>query len=153
MERGLKICFKSAQIQGLKYKYFCHTKLKKILKNIDFFTSLCYNTRIGTILDAFAYYSCYESIPAYVDVLLMGKVARSEDSEEMLQLVFDTSAYDLGTGMWSSVTKNQYVNTIFSVSKSDIASKTEEIKSGIEAQLEKFNTSLKDMTEYHALQK
>ena len=131
MERGLKICFKSAQIQGLKYKYFCHTKLKKILKNIDFFTSLCYNTRIGTILDAFAYYSYYESIPAYIDVLLIGKVARSEDSEEMLQLVFDTSAYDLGTGMWSSVTKNQYVNTIFSVSKSDIASKTEEIKSAL----------------------
>ncbi|MBO5671044.1 MAG: hypothetical protein J6S41_05800, partial [Clostridia bacterium] len=68
--------------------------------------------RVGIILDAFAYHSYYESIPAYIDVLIMGKVARNEDSEEMLQLVFDTSAYDLGTGIWSAETKNKYVSTV-----------------------------------------
>ncbi|MBQ7301827.1 MAG: hypothetical protein IJW77_18515 [Clostridia bacterium] len=103
-------------------------------------------TRVGTILDAFAYYSYYESIPAYIDVLLMGKVARNEDSEEMLQLVFDTSAYDLGTGIWSADTKNKYVSTIFEVSKTDIASRTEKITSGIEKQLEKFMTALDDLS-------
>lgn len=102
--------------------------------------------RIGTILDAFAYYSYYESIPAYIDVLIMGKVARNEDSEEMLQLVFDTSAYDLGTGIWSADTKNKYVQTIFSVSKNDIASRTEKIKSGIESQLEKFTSALDELS-------
>ena len=103
-------------------------------------------TRVGTILDAFAYYSYYESIPAYIDVLLMGKVARNEDSEEMLQLVFDTSAYDLGTGIWSADTKNKYVSTIFEVSKTDIASRTEKITSGINKQLEKFMTALDDLS-------
>lgn len=103
-------------------------------------------SRIGTLLDAFAYYSYYESIPAYIDVLIMGKVARNEDSEEMLQLVFDTSAYDLGTGIWSADTKNKYVSTIFSVSKTDIASKTEKMKSGIEKQLEKFTAALEDLS-------
>lgn len=102
--------------------------------------------RIGTILDAFAYYSYYESIPAYIDVLIMGKVARNEDSEEMLQLVFDSSAYDLGTGIWSADTKNKYVSTIFQVSKTDIASRTEKIKSGIEKQLDKFMTALEDLS-------
>lgn len=103
-------------------------------------------SKIGTILDAFAYYSYYESIPAYIDVLLMGKVARNEDSEEMLQLVFDTSAYDLGTGIWSADTKNKYVSSIFEVSKTDIASRTEKITSGIEKQLEKFMTALDDLS-------
>ncbi len=103
-------------------------------------------SRIGTILDAFAYYSYYESIPAYIDVLIMGKVARNEDSEEMLQLVFDTSAYDLGTGIWSAETKNKYVSTVFQVSKTDIASKTEKFKPVIESQLEKFTTALEDLS-------
>ncbi len=102
--------------------------------------------RIGTILDAFAYHSYYESIPAYIDVLIMGKVARNDDSEEMLQLVFDTSAYDLGTGIWSAETKNKYVSTVFQTSKTDIASKTEKMKSNIDAQLEKFMTALEDLS-------
>ena len=103
-------------------------------------------TKIGTILDAFAYHSYYESIPAYIDVLIMGKVARNEDSEEMLQLVFDTSAYDLGTGIWSAETKNKYVSTVFQTSKTDIASKTEKFKPIIESQLEKFTTALQDLS-------
>lgn len=102
--------------------------------------------RVGIILDAFAYHSYYESIPAYIDVLLMGKVARNEDSEEMLQLVFDTSAYDLGTGIWSAETKNKYVSTVFQTSKTDIASKTEKMKSKIDSQLEKFMTALEDLS-------
>ena len=103
-------------------------------------------TKVGTILDAFAYYSYYESIPAYIDVLIMGKVARNEDSEEMLQLVFNTSAYDLGTGVWSAQTKNKYVSTIFSKSQDNIASVTEKLISGIEKQLEKFADALEDLT-------
>ncbi len=102
--------------------------------------------KIGTLLDAFAYYSYYESIPAYIDVLIMGKVARNEDSEEMLQLVFDTSAYDLGTGIWSADTKNKYVSTVLQTSKTDIASKTEKMKSNIDAQLVKFMTALEDLS-------
>lgn len=102
--------------------------------------------KVGTILDAFAYYSYYESIPAYIDVLIMGKVARNEDSEEMLQLVFDTSAYDLGTGVWSSDTKNKYVSSIFSSSKDTVASQTERFRTVINKQLDKFMTALEDLS-------
>ena len=103
-------------------------------------------TRVGTLLDALGYYSYYESIPAYIDVLIMGKVARNEDSEEMLQLVFNTSAYDLGTGIWSAETKNKYVSNIFSKSADTIASQTEKIAPAIEKQLEKFMLALEDLS-------
>ena len=103
-------------------------------------------TRVGTLLDALGYYSYYESIPAYIDVLIMGKVARNEDSEEMLQLVFNTSAYDLGTGIWSAETKNKYVSNIFSKSADTIASQTEKITPAIEKQLEKFMLALEDLS-------
>lgn len=76
----------------------------------------------------------------------MGKVARNEDSEEMLQLVFDTSAYDLGTGVWSSETKNKYVSNIFKVSKDNVASQTEKYKNVINKQLEKFTSALADLS-------
>ncbi len=102
--------------------------------------------RVGTILDAFAYESYYASIPAYIDVLLMEKVARNEDSAEMLELAFACSAYDLGTGVWSGQTKNNYVSNVFSKMSPNIASLTEKYTSATEKELEKFEEALENLT-------
>ena len=79
-------------------------------------------------------------------MLLKEKVARDVDSAEMLELVFDCSAYDLGTGVWSAETKNKYVSSIFSKSSPEIVSQTEKITAGVEAQLEKFEAALADLS-------
>ncbi|MBQ8577290.1 MAG: hypothetical protein IJ449_04900 [Clostridia bacterium] len=102
--------------------------------------------KVGILLNALGYYSYYESIPAYINVLLKEKVARDIDSAEMLELVFDCSAYDLGTGVWSAETKNKYVSSIFSKSSPEIVSQTEKITAGVEAQLEKFEAALADLS-------
>lgn len=103
-------------------------------------------SKIGILLDAFAYYSYYESIPAYIEVLLKEKVARDADSSEMLGLCFDCSAYDLGTGVWSGETKNKYVSNIFAKSSSEIVSQTEKYVKNVETQLSKFEEALSGLT-------
>lgn len=98
-----------------------------------------HNTAV--ILDAFSYYSYIESIPAYIDVVLMTKVARNEDSSEMLRLVFDSSFYDLGTGIWSTI-KCAYAENVFLPKSDKIASTTKTNEKLVSKLLENFDKKL-----------
>ena len=54
---------------------------------------------VGILLNELAYYSRQDVIPAYIEVLLKSKVSRDEESASMIELIFDSSFYDLGTGV------------------------------------------------------
>jgi len=47
-------------------------------------------------LELLAYESANEVIPTYYDVLLEGKLARDTDTIAMLDILFDTIAYEVG---------------------------------------------------------
>ncbi len=51
---------------------------------------------VGAVLELLAWESKNTVIPAYYDVMLDGKLARDEDSVEMLDLLFDSFVYDPG---------------------------------------------------------
>ena len=101
--------------------------------------------KAAVLLNAFAYYSYLESVPAYIEQVLMTKVARNEDSSEMLRIVFDSSFYDLGTGIWSGDTKNKFTGGIFAPKTDDTASLCAKIEKVINKQLEKFTNSVLEM--------
>jgi len=98
--------------------------------------------KVSVILDAFGYYSYIESIPAYIDRVLMSKTARDEDSAEMLELVFDTSFYDLGTGVWSGDTKNMFTSKVFLPKNEEIASLIKTTEKIISRNLSKFTEAV-----------
>lgn len=100
--------------------------------------------KTAVLLDAFGYYSYVESIPAYIDQVLMSKTARSKESAEMMQLVFDTSFYDLGTGAWSAETKNQFTQNVFLPKSDTITSLCQQIDTSVNNALESF---MKKLTE------
>jgi len=50
----------------------------------------------GAVLEAMAYESRYILLPAYYDVMLKTKVSRDSDSEEMLNIIFGNTTFDLG---------------------------------------------------------
>ena len=52
--------------------------------------------RTGAVLEALAAESMYTLLPAYYDIALKGKYVRDEESEEMLDLIFNTKVFDLG---------------------------------------------------------
>lgn len=101
--------------------------------------------KAAVLLDAFSYYSYLESVPAYINQVLMTKVARNEDSSDMLRIVFDSSFYDLGTGIWSGDTKNQFTANIFLPRSDDTASLCAKIGKVIGKQLERFTKSVMEM--------
>jgi len=51
---------------------------------------------VGATIELLSWESANEVIPAYYDVTLAGKMARDEDSRNMLELLFDTIAYEIG---------------------------------------------------------
>ena len=51
---------------------------------------------VGAVLELLAYYSEETVIANYYGVVLDGKIARDEDSEAMIDLMFDTIAYEIG---------------------------------------------------------
>ena len=101
--------------------------------------------KAAVLLDAFAYYSFEESVPAYIELVLMTKVARNEDSSDMIRVCFDSSIYDLGTGIWSSDTKNQFTANIFLPRSDTAASLCAKIQKVIGKQLERFTKSVMEM--------
>jgi len=52
--------------------------------------------KVGAVLELLAYESGDTVIPAYYDVLLAGKLSRDEDSRNMIDILFDTIAYEVG---------------------------------------------------------
>ena len=54
------------------------------------------SVRTATVLEALAAESKYTLKPAFYDISLKGKLVRDEESEEMLDLIFDSKIYDLG---------------------------------------------------------
>ena len=57
---------------------------------------------VGSVLELLAWESAETVIPAYYDVMLDGKLARDEDSVEMLDLLFDSFAYDPGMNFFGN---------------------------------------------------
>ncbi len=51
---------------------------------------------VGSVIELLSWESGNGVIPAYYDVTLSGKLARDEDSRNMLDLLFDTIAYEIG---------------------------------------------------------
>ncbi len=52
--------------------------------------------RTSAVMEAIGYYSEQEIIPAYYDKTLNGKYVRDAESSAMLDIIFNTRAYDLG---------------------------------------------------------
>ena len=101
---------------------------------------------VGILLNALAYYSRQDVIPAYIEVLLKSKVSRDEESASMIELIFDSSFYDLGTGVWSSIIKNNYTSKIFLPRSTNVASVTASIESQATAVIDEFMEAVNEQT-------
>ncbi len=53
-------------------------------------------SRTGSVLEAMAQVSSHILTPAYMDVSLVGKFVRDNESEEMIELILATRSYDIG---------------------------------------------------------
>lgn len=104
--------------------------------------SLCIPTtvsnfeRTGIITDALAAESLYTVIPAYYDIQLKTKIARDEESSEMLDIIFTGRKYDLGTIYnWGGIS-NKFADAMQRNSP-NIVSALESIQERVKSEIQK----------------
>lgn len=99
---------------------------------------------VGTVIDAFAFFSQRDEIPAYIDVLVKSKYARDEDAAEMVSIIFDSGIYDLGVGAFSGSFKNVYSSKVYVKREDNIVSTTESIAEKGQKEIDKLIAQLEE---------
>ena len=105
---------------------------------------------VGKVCEMLAYYSGETARPAYFNLLLGEKLARDEDSKEMLDLVFKNIVFDPGMnyfGFQSNMMNLFYTfhKLVINEKKSDYASWDAKYRGGAEAEIEKFNKAISEL--------
>lgn len=104
---------------------------------------------VGAVMELLAFESGKTVIPAYYDVLLAGKLARDTDTVAMLDILFDTIAYEPGvflSSMSGAISGLLYTaSDVILMKKSDFASTYAKEGPGAETALEKFYKDLEKL--------
>ncbi len=91
----------------------------------------------GVILEAMASESAKLVIPAYYDKLLKGKIARDEESREMLDIIYGNRIYDLGDTYWCNTLRDGIFREMFNANDRALASKIASVEEAMEANIQK----------------
>ena len=92
----------------------------------------------AAVMEALSYYGQKELLPAYYDITLVGKGIRDEQSEEMLDIIFATRFFDVGT-YYQIGNLNTSVNSQLINGKLTIASLLKSSEKVIQKTLDKIN--------------
>ena len=91
----------------------------------------------GLLTEALAYESGATLMPAFYDLCLTSKVLRDNESEGMLDIIFNNKVYDIGY-IYGIGTLPSMLNSLVSSKKADFVSQFEKSQGSIEKALEKF---------------
>ncbi|MCL2814576.1 MAG: extracellular solute-binding protein [Oscillospiraceae bacterium] len=76
----------------------------------------------GAVCEALAVESYRYVVPAYYDIILTSKVARDEDSKEMIDIIYDGACYDFGLNYGNGNALSFSVNSLLSAKSTDYVS-------------------------------
>jgi hypothetical protein len=98
----------------------------------------------AAVMETMSYYGRQELLPAYYDITLVGKGIRDEDSEEMLDIIFTTRFFDVGT-YYQVGGLNETVNSLVSSGSASIAPVLKATEKMVNKTLEKINAGFAGM--------
>ncbi len=93
-------------------------------------------SRTGNIVEALSIYSYEYLIEAYIDINLGGKVARDEETRTMLEIILNSTVFDPGLMLFSSVWDSFYP-AVKKAGGSELASTAASVREKVETE---FNT-------------
>lgn len=92
----------------------------------------------AAVMEMLSYYGQKELLPAYYDITLVGKGIRDEESEEMLDIIFATRFFDVGT-YYQIGGLNEAVNSLVSSGGSSITTMFKASEGVVKKTLQKIN--------------
>lgn len=100
---------------------------------------------VGTLLEAMSFYTQYNVIPVYKDVVLDLKVSRDADSAEMLDLVFAGVTYDFGINVWQAELGNKLVSQIFVPTSTAVVSTVVSLEPTLDGAIDTLREAIANM--------
>ena len=92
----------------------------------------------AAVMEVLSYYGQKELLPAYYDITLVGKGIRDEESEEMLDIIFATRFFDVGT-YYQIGGLNEAVNGLVSTGSTSITAMLKASEGIVKKTLQKIN--------------
>jgi len=89
----------------------------------------------GVILEALSCESAKSVIPAYYDLTLQGKIARDNESSEMLDIIFGNRVFDWGDAIWFGILRDGVFSKMFKENDRDISSKLAAMETTVNEQI------------------
>lgn len=100
---------------------------------------------VGTLLEAMSFYTQYNIIPVYKDVVLDFKITRDKDSAEMLDIVFAGVTFDIGINVWQAIVGNKIVDNIFRTKTDAVVSTLVSMQPTVEMQIQNLRKAVEEM--------
>lgn len=96
------------------------------------------------LLEAMAFYSRDEVLPIYKEVVLQSKYANAAEDSDMIDIIFNTMTYDLGTTVWNDDIRLPLIEQTFHNMSTECASFIESVKKPIQATIQSTINAVKD---------
>ncbi len=91
-------------------------------------------SNLGYVLDALGYYSQQYVTPAFIDVTVLNKAIRDDESAEMLELVLNSCVYDVSSVFnWGTI--HTFITNLTAAESTDFASKWASIEPTVNSEL------------------
>ncbi|MCL2160258.1 MAG: hypothetical protein FWH48_12700 [Oscillospiraceae bacterium] len=94
--------------------------------------------RTSAVIEALNSESNKTVIPAYYETCLKTRTSRDEESESMLDVIFDNLVIDLGDSIWVNKIRDAVFAGMFSGNNRNLVSKLESMEKSIQADIEKI---------------
>ncbi len=101
--------------------------------------------RTSAVIEALACEAYYTVLPAYYDIMLKGKIARDNESSEMLDLMFGSRLIDFGDCIWHSTIRDGLFSGMFASNNRETASKIASIEHKVNDLLEETMDAYEDL--------
>ena len=93
---------------------------------------------VGILLEALAYDTNANILPEYKEVLLKTKLARDNESEEMIDIIINSISFDFGINAWQNEVGVPIVQRIYVKNDPNVASTLAKMQKSVDAQINKL---------------
>ena len=93
---------------------------------------------VGMLLEALAFDSQQNLIPTYKEVVLKTKLARDDESADMIDIIIDSVSFEFGLNAWQDIVANPFVRQTFAAGNSNFASTLASMESSVKTEIEKL---------------
>lgn len=93
---------------------------------------------VGMLLEALAYDTNANILPEYKEVLLKTKLARDNESEEMIDIIINSISFDFGINAWQNEVGVPIVQRIYVKNDPNVASTLAKMQKSVDAQINKL---------------